>query len=211
MAHLMANVLVIPIGRPTFDLELGSAQVAAATSVLEPLGVQPADVPAIVTDIDDAGHALVVSVTQSRLGAGRPSAVGEEHVDLVVIEREAGSIEQVRRCVVEHRASAIGRHQDRRARCCRRRDATHEVGVDPLVRQTLQHGAPGGVISDTAGQDARATQPGHRDRGVGGNPTADCLVPVGGMFVSDCERRRQMADHRTDAKRSRTGPIRHGI
>ncbi len=49
---MMDHVLVIPIGRPTFDLDLGSEQVAAATSLLDSLGVEPADVPAIVTDID---------------------------------------------------------------------------------------------------------------------------------------------------------------
>ena len=48
----MRDVLVIPIGRPTFDLELGSAQVAAAASMLDSLGARHVGDPAIVTDID---------------------------------------------------------------------------------------------------------------------------------------------------------------
>ena len=63
----MADVVVIPIGRPTFDLELGSVQVAAATSVLESLGVQPADVPAIVTDIDGLDDVLAAVADPTEL------------------------------------------------------------------------------------------------------------------------------------------------
>ncbi|HSL72887.1 MAG TPA: hypothetical protein VK853_00365 [Ilumatobacteraceae bacterium] len=54
----MGDVLVVPIGRPTFDLELGSAQVTAAMSLLASLGVRCDDDPAIVTDIDELEDVL---------------------------------------------------------------------------------------------------------------------------------------------------------
>jgi L-fucose isomerase-like protein len=54
----MQHVLVLPIGRPTFDLELGSAQVTAATSVLDSLGIRCPDDPGIVTDIDGLDDVL---------------------------------------------------------------------------------------------------------------------------------------------------------
>jgi L-fucose isomerase-like protein len=54
----MRDVLVIPIGRPTFDLELGSAQVVAATSVLHSLGVGSGHDAAIVTDMDGLDQLL---------------------------------------------------------------------------------------------------------------------------------------------------------
>ncbi len=55
---MMDHVLVVAIGRPTFDLELGSEQVAAAASLLDSLGVRPAGEPAIVTDIDELDDVL---------------------------------------------------------------------------------------------------------------------------------------------------------
>ncbi len=63
----MSHVLVIPIGRPTFDLELGSVQVAAAMSLLDSLGVQSAGVPAIVTDIDGLDDVLAAVVDPPEL------------------------------------------------------------------------------------------------------------------------------------------------
>lgn len=52
------RILVVPIGRPTFDLELGTQQVRAATAVLAGLGaVHPSD-QRILTDISEVDAAL---------------------------------------------------------------------------------------------------------------------------------------------------------
>jgi L-fucose isomerase-like protein len=55
---MMGPALVIAIGRPTFDLELGAAQVAAAVQVLDSLGVRHNVDTAIVTDIDGLDDVL---------------------------------------------------------------------------------------------------------------------------------------------------------
>ncbi len=47
------RILVVPIGRPTFDLELGAHQVAAATDVLVGLGAEPVGNQSILTDIGE--------------------------------------------------------------------------------------------------------------------------------------------------------------
>ena len=54
----MNPVLVIPIGRPTFDLQLGTAQVTAAMAMLDSLGVQSAGDQAILTDLDELDAVL---------------------------------------------------------------------------------------------------------------------------------------------------------
>lgn len=63
----MSRALVIPIGRPTFDLGLGSVQVAAATSLLVSLGVQSTGVGAIVTDIDELDNVLAAVADPPKL------------------------------------------------------------------------------------------------------------------------------------------------
>jgi hypothetical protein len=45
------ELLVVPIGRPTFDLELGASLVGAASTVLESLGADPLGERPIVTDL----------------------------------------------------------------------------------------------------------------------------------------------------------------
>ncbi len=47
------RILVIPIGRPTFDLELGAQQVAAASTVLSDLGAEHLGAQRILTDIGE--------------------------------------------------------------------------------------------------------------------------------------------------------------
>ncbi|TFH16131.1 MAG: hypothetical protein E4H05_07470 [Acidimicrobiales bacterium] len=54
----MSHVLVIPIGRPTFDLQLGSVQVAAAMAMLDSLGVKSSGDQAILIDLDELDDAL---------------------------------------------------------------------------------------------------------------------------------------------------------
>ena len=58
----MSRSLAIALGRPTFDLELASEQVAAAESVLTGLGVPGADGMEIVTDIETL-NARLESIT----------------------------------------------------------------------------------------------------------------------------------------------------
>ncbi len=52
------RILVVPIGRPTFDLELGTQQVGAATAVLAGLGPVHLDDQRILTDIGEVDAVL---------------------------------------------------------------------------------------------------------------------------------------------------------
>ena len=54
----MSHALVTPIGRPTFDLQLGSTRVAAAMVMLHSLGVRTAGGQAILTDLGELDAAL---------------------------------------------------------------------------------------------------------------------------------------------------------
>ena len=45
------ELLVVPIGRPTFDLELGASLVGAASTVLESLGADPLGERPFVNDL----------------------------------------------------------------------------------------------------------------------------------------------------------------
>ena len=66
------RTLVVPIGRPTFDLELGAQQVAAATAVLVALGAGSLGDQTIVTDVDELDASLDAALADS---AGDPDVV----------------------------------------------------------------------------------------------------------------------------------------
>ena len=59
------RIVVVPIGRPTFDLELGEQQVAAATAVLTGLGAEPSGEQRILTDVDELDARLDVALAGS--------------------------------------------------------------------------------------------------------------------------------------------------
>ena len=59
------RIVVVPIGRPTFDLELGEQQVAAATAVLTGLGAGPSGEQRILTDVDELDARLDVALAGS--------------------------------------------------------------------------------------------------------------------------------------------------
>ena len=59
------RIVVVPIGRPTFDLELGEQQVAAATAVLARLGAGPSGEQPILTDVDELDARLDVALAGS--------------------------------------------------------------------------------------------------------------------------------------------------
>ena len=59
------RIVVVPIGRPTFDLELGEQQVAAATAVLDGLGAGPSGEQPILTDVDELDARLDVALAGS--------------------------------------------------------------------------------------------------------------------------------------------------
>ena len=59
------RIVVVPIGRPTFDLELGAQQVAAATAVLAGLGAGPSGEQPILTDVDELDAWLDVALASS--------------------------------------------------------------------------------------------------------------------------------------------------
>ena len=61
----LRRILVVPIGRPTFDLELGAQQVAAATAVLAGLGAGPSGAQTILTDVDELDAWLDVALAGS--------------------------------------------------------------------------------------------------------------------------------------------------
>ncbi len=56
------RIVVVPIGRPTFDLELGAQQVAAATAVLDGLGAGTSGEQPILTDVDELDARLDVAL-----------------------------------------------------------------------------------------------------------------------------------------------------
>ena len=68
----MTNVLVVPIGRPTFDLELGAQQVAAAMAVLAGLGIGTVGASTILTDADELDASLDAALADA---AGHPDVV----------------------------------------------------------------------------------------------------------------------------------------
>lgn len=59
------RILVVPIGRPTFDLVLGAEQVAAATAVLAGLDERLLGEPNIVTDVDELDASLDATLATS--------------------------------------------------------------------------------------------------------------------------------------------------
>jgi L-fucose isomerase-like protein len=71
-ANVQRRTLVVPIGRPTFDLELGAQQVAAATEVLVGLGADASGDQTIVTDVDELDASLDEALANS---AGDPEVV----------------------------------------------------------------------------------------------------------------------------------------
>jgi L-fucose isomerase-like protein len=57
-ADRQRRILVVPIGRPTFDLELGAKQVAAATTALSGLDAELTGELPILTDVDELDATL---------------------------------------------------------------------------------------------------------------------------------------------------------
>jgi L-fucose isomerase-like protein len=69
------RILVVPIGRPTFDLELGAQQVATAMAVLAGLGVGLSGEQTILTDVDEL---------DASLAAARANLAGDPDVVVVL-------------------------------------------------------------------------------------------------------------------------------
>jgi L-fucose isomerase-like protein len=68
------RILVVPIGRPTFDLELGAQQVAGASAVLAGLGAGSTREQPILTDVDELDLSLDAALANSAV-----------HPDVVVV------------------------------------------------------------------------------------------------------------------------------
>ena len=66
------RILVVPIGRPTFDLELGAQQVDAAMAVLAGFGIDPAAARTILTETGELDARLDVALADP---AGDPDVV----------------------------------------------------------------------------------------------------------------------------------------
>ena len=66
------RILVVPIGRPTFDLALGAQQVAGSTAVLAGLGARSSGDHTIVTDVDELDASLDAVLADT---AGDPDVV----------------------------------------------------------------------------------------------------------------------------------------
>jgi L-fucose isomerase-like protein len=64
-ARQRRRTLVVPIGRPTFDLELGAQQVAAAMAVLVGLDAGTSGDRTIVTDVDELDASLDAALADS--------------------------------------------------------------------------------------------------------------------------------------------------
>jgi len=71
-ANRQRRILVVPIGRPTFDLELGAQQVAAASAVLAGLGAGSTGEQTILTDVDELDASLDAALANF---AGDPDVV----------------------------------------------------------------------------------------------------------------------------------------
>jgi L-fucose isomerase-like protein len=71
-ANHQRRILVVAIGRPTFDLELGEQQVAAATAALAGLDAELTGDQTIVTDVDELDASLDAARANS---AGDPDVV----------------------------------------------------------------------------------------------------------------------------------------
>ena len=65
VAKQQRRILVVPIGRPTFDLDLGAQQVAAATAVLSELGTSLAVEHQISTDVVELDASLDAALTNT--------------------------------------------------------------------------------------------------------------------------------------------------
>ena len=65
VANRQRRILLVPIGRPTFDLELGARQVDAATAVLAGLGAGSIAEQEILTDVDELDASLDTALANS--------------------------------------------------------------------------------------------------------------------------------------------------
>jgi L-fucose isomerase-like protein len=71
-ANQHRRILVVPIGRPTFDLELGAQQVVAAMGVLAGIAGGSSGEPTILTDVDELDATLDAALANA---AGDPDVV----------------------------------------------------------------------------------------------------------------------------------------